>query len=294
MNRFFRKVIVICACIFLSAVIVASSSITHRTVSQNTVQSTEDCLIQASIDTTSEPNKPCLYQPAITNPDNLTNPIPTYNPNLPEKERFLSIVNHTLPLIPDIGTFEYILLRQYGAVFVNNNPLIKLPPKVLFTNTQETKQYQANLTMGKVNIGNNCYLQKVAADALNKSRTQINISLKSGNGAGDCTRSYDTNLRFWRKYASNKTLEQVRQGKETRILSVVAPPGTSQHLWGLAVDLKVYNSKQREVLNQNGWFQTVEGDVPHWTYLGVPEESLTMFGFRKRLVKNIPYWVTPL
>jgi D-alanyl-D-alanine carboxypeptidase len=288
MNRLFRKIIVICACVFISAGIVASSSNAQRTVNSDSVTPTEDCLINQTI------NKSCISQPGITNPNNSPNPIPTYNPNLPEKERFISAITSKLPEIPIPGTFEYILLRQYGSVFVNNNPSIKLPPKVLFTNSQETKLYQNTLVMAKVNTGKNCYLQKAAADALNKSRTQINISLKSGNGGGDCTRTFETNLRFWRKYANNNTLEKVRQGKETRILSVVAPPGTSQHLWGLAVDLRVSNSKQREVLNQNGWFQTVEGDVPHWTYLGVSEENLNQLGFRKKIVGNIPYWLTPL
>ncbi len=288
MNRILRKIIVMCACIFISAGIVASSSNQQRIVSLDSVTPTKNCLINQSI------NRPCVSQPEITNPLISPNTIPTYNPNLPEKERFISAINNKLPEIPNQGTFEYILLRQYGAVFINNSPLIKLPPKVLFSNSQETKQYQTTLTMGKVNTGNNCYLQKAAADALNKSRTQTNISLKSGNGRGDCTRTFETNLRFWRKYTNNNTLEQVRQGKETRILSVVAPPGTSQHLWGLAVDLRVSNSKKREVLNQNGWFQTVEGDIPHWTYLGVSEENLNQLGFRKKLVGNIPYWLTPL
>ncbi|NJR17611.1 MAG: peptidase M15 [Calothrix sp. CSU_2_0] len=288
MNRIVRKIIVMCACIFISAGIVASSSNAQRTANFDSVTPTEDCLINRIL------NKSCISQPGITNPQISPNSIPTYNPNLPEKERFISAIMSKLSEIPNQGSFEYILLRQYGAVFINNNSLIKLPPKVLFINSQETKQYQTTLTMGKVNTGNNCYLQKAAADALNKSRTQTNISLKSGNGGGDCTRTFETNLRFWRKYANNNTLEKVRQGKETRILSIVAPPGTSQHLWGLAVDLRVSNSKQREVLNQNGWFQTVEGDIPHWTYLGVSEDNLSQLGFRKKIVGNISYWLTPL
>jgi hypothetical protein len=291
MNRILRKVIIICACFFISAGIVASSA-AQKKVSLDSATSTKNCLINQAL------KKPCISQPEISQPNNSPNPnptpIPTYNPNLPEKERFISAITSKLPEIPHQGTFEYVLLRQYGAVFINQNPLIKLPSKVLFTNSQESKQYQTTLTIAKVNTGNNCYLQKAAADALNQSRSQTNISLKSGNGGADCTRSFETHLRFWRKYANNNTLDKVRQGKETRILSVVAPPGTSQHLWGLAVDLRVSNSKQREILNQNGWFQTVAGDIPHWTYLGVSEASLIQLGFRKKIVGNIPYWLTPL
>jgi len=213
---------------------------------------------------------------------------------LPEPQRFLSAIAHQLPTIPQPGTFEYILLRAYGAAFVNQQPEIKLPPKVILANEQETAYFQTTLTMGKVDGTNDCYLQKSAADAFNKAKSAARISLKSGYGGGDCTRTFATNLRFWRKYADNNTLERVRQGKETAILGVVAPPGASQHLWGLAIDLQVYSQAQRQALNKNGWFQTVENDVPHWTYVGLTEENLPLFGFKNKIVRGITYWVTPL
>ncbi len=148
--------------------------------------------------------------------------------------------------------------------------------------------------MIKVNGTKDCYLQQTAGSALNKAKALQNIPLKSGYGSGDCTRTFTTNLRFWQKYANDRTLEKVRQGKETAILGVVAPPGTSQHLWGLAIDLRVSSQKQRQALNQNGWFQTVEGDIPHWTYLGLTEEQLPLFGFKKKVLRGIPYWLTPI
>lgn len=89
-------------------------------------------------------------------------------------------------------------------------------------------------------------------------------------------------------------MAKVQQGKETKILGVVAPPGTSQHLWGLAIDLRVSSKEQRKALNQNGWFQTVQNDVPHWTYVGLTEENLPLFGFNKQVVQGITYWITPL
>lgn len=221
--------------------------------------------------------------------------VSTFIPNqqLNAQKKFLDTINYQLKNLPQSDTYEYILLRAYGAIFINQNPEIKLPPKVIIYNEQDTKQIQDNLQLTLVEGTQECYLQKAAADAFNKARNIIDIPLKSGY-SGDCTRSYATNLRFWQKYTNNQTLEQVKQGKETNILSVVAPPGTSQHLWGLALDLRVSNQEQREALNQNGWFQTVENDVPHWTYLGWDEESLRKFGLQEKTVRGITYWLTPI
>ena len=129
---------------------------------------------------------------------------------------------------------------------------------------------------------------------MNQARSQAKFWLKSGYGNSDCIRDFATTKRFWRKYANSKTLDLVKEGKETRILGVVAPPGTSQHLWGLAIDLKVNNEKQVTALNQNGWYRTVEYDVPHWTYVGYPPETLLRLGFQKKVIGGITYWVTPL
>jgi LAS superfamily LD-carboxypeptidase LdcB len=285
MNRFLKKGIFFLFVISISLTLVASNGISHR-VSSN-IKTTEDCLVERISGNT---KNPCT-QATPTQTPYIT---PTPNLNLPEKDRFLAAVTNKLPSIPTFGTFEYILLRQYGAAFINISPNIKLPPKILLANDQETKSYQATLAMGAVNSGRNCYLQKGAADALNNSIKQANFYLKSGSGNGDCTRSYETNLRFWQKYANNSTLEEVKKGKQTAILGVVAPPGASQHLWGLAVDLRVSTQAQRQALNQNGWFQTVENDVPHWTYLGLAEDSLSQWGFRKKIVRGIVYWLTPL
>ena len=221
--------------------------------------------------------------------------VSTFIPNqqLNAQKKFLDTINYQLKNLPQSDTYEYILLRAYGAIFINQNPEIKLPPKVIVDNEQDTKQIQDNLQLTLVEGTQECYLQKAAADAFDQARNIIYIPLKSGY-SGDCTRSFATNLRFWQKYTNNQTLEQVKQGKETNILSVVAPPGTSQHLWGLALDLRVSNQEQREALNQNGWFQTVAKDVPHWTYLGWDEESLPKFGLQEKIISGITYWLTPI
>ncbi|WP_017317364.1 D-alanyl-D-alanine carboxypeptidase family protein [Mastigocladopsis repens] len=290
MKRFFKNAFFYILIAFISFALVASQAITRHMVMAN-IQNTANCLIAPSVDDRNLIiNCTNLPQRVISPTPNLP-PIP--NPNLTDKERFLAAITGHLPTIPAPNTFEYILLRAYGAVFINQKPEIKLPPKVVFNNEQETKQFQSTLTLSKVNGTSNCYLQKSAADALNIAM-QVQIPLKSGYGASDCTRSFATNLRFWQKYANRNTLEQVQLGKETKILGVVAPPGTSQHLWGLAVDLRVSNEVQKQALNKNGWYRTVEYDTLHWTYVGLPPERLTQFGFQNKVVGGINYWITPL
>ncbi|MBH8573751.1 D-alanyl-D-alanine carboxypeptidase family protein [Nostocaceae cyanobacterium CENA369] len=280
MKRILRKTKFITIVVFIIFTVVASNGISHHQLVTN-AQVVNKCLPTDSVSCNDTSKYPILSAP---------------NPNLKlsNQERFLSAIANKLPTVPQPGTFEYTLLHAYGAAFVNQDTATKLPSKVIFADEQETQDFQNTLTMEKVNETNDCYLQKSAADALNKAQTLQKISLKSGYGQGDCTRSFGTNLKFWHKYANDKTLDKVKQGKETKILGLVAPPGTSQHLWGLAIDLRIANQKQREALYQNGWFQTVESDVPHWTYIGLSKEDLPLFGFKNKVVRGISYWLTPL
>ncbi|MEH1935329.1 MAG: D-alanyl-D-alanine carboxypeptidase family protein [Nostoc sp.] len=279
-TRVIRKATFISIVIFMVFALVASNEITNNQLGR-TAQPLNGCLSTDSLPCT-DPSQETILQPFIPNPE------------LNNQQRFLSAIARKLPTIPQPGTYEYILLRAYGAVFVNPDVGIKLPPKDIFANEQETQEFQTTLTMGLVDGTKDCYLQKSAADALSKAQMQQKIPLKSGYGSGDCTRTFNTNFKFWRKYANDQILAKVQQGKETKILGLVAPPGTSQHLWGLAIDLRISNQKQRKSLNQNGWFQTVENDVPHWTYVGLSEDNLPLFGFNKQIVRGITYWITPL
>ncbi|MBW4625357.1 MAG: D-alanyl-D-alanine carboxypeptidase family protein [Brasilonema octagenarum HA4186-MV1] len=292
MKTFLKKAFFYMMIAFLSCALVASHGISRDKLMAD-VPTLKNCVSTPSLE-----NNRILTQSCTNVPQTLISPTPsqpfTPNQNLTEKDRFLSAVTNNLLKIPTPHTFEYILLRAYGSVFVNQDPQIKLPPKVLFTNDQETKQFQSTLTLTQVKNTSQCYLQKSAADAFDQARSQVQIPLKSGYGASDCSRSFATNLRFWQKYADNKTLEQVRQGKETKILGLVAPPGASQHLWGLAIDLRVTTEAQKQALNQYGWYRTVENDIPHWTYVGLPPEKLTEFGFQNKVVENVTYWLTPL
>jgi hypothetical protein len=75
----------------------------------------------------------------------------------------------------------------------------------------------------------------------------------------------------------------------------VAPPGTSQHLSMLAIDIAEFNdARTREIMASHGWFQTVISDLPHFTYLGVDEAALPDLGLKKVLNGDRGFWIPDL
>ncbi|MEL6460446.1 MAG: D-alanyl-D-alanine carboxypeptidase family protein [Cyanobacteria bacterium J06621_15] len=286
MKIIFQKIALLIVSTYLIVTLVASNQIARSNPSSD-INSVENCLVERLL------GKECTVPPK-PKISPIPVPSPITNPTLTKKERFIAALMNHFPIIPQPNTYEYILLKAYGAPFVNLKPTIRLPSKVVFSNHQETQKFQDSIVKGKVKGTRNCYLQKTAADALNKAHSQAKFRLKSGYANSDCIRNFATTAKFWRKYTNSRTLDLVKQGKETRILGIVAPPGASQHLWGLAIDLAVNNEKQITALNQNGWYRTVEYDVPHWSYVGYPPETLLRLGFQKKIIKGITYWVTPL
>jgi hypothetical protein len=76
------------------------------------------------------------------------------------------------------------------------------------------------------------------------------------------------------------------------IIYSVAPPGTSQHLSMLALDITEHDDAAvREIMARNGWHQTVVSDLPHFTYLGVPESELPALGLKKVNDGGRSYWL---
>src|SRR5262249_44903759 len=66
------------------------------------------------------------------------------------------------------------------------------------------------------------------------------------------------------------------------ILQSVAAPGASQHLSMLAFDLADFSDSTAEaVMALNGWYRTVLSDLPHFTYLGHPESTLSDLGLKQ-------------
>ena len=76
------------------------------------------------------------------------------------------------------------------------------------------------------------------------------------------------------------------------IMYSVAPPGTSQHLSMLAIDINEYDIPAiQQIMARNGWHQTVISDLPHFTYLGATEYELPALGLKKVSSGGRFYWI---
>ena len=79
------------------------------------------------------------------------------------------------------------------------------------------------------------------------------------------------------------------------IIYSVAPPGTSQHLSMLALDVREHGDAEvRKILARHNWFQTVISDLPHFTYLGISEKELGNSGLKKVIDDGRDFWIPDL
>jgi hypothetical protein len=63
----------------------------------------------------------------------------------------------------------------------------------------------------------------------------------------------------------------------------------------LALDITEHDqSDVRAILAEHGWYQTVVSDLPHFTFLGVPENELTGLGLKKQNDGGREYWLPSL
>ena len=211
---------------------------------------------------------------------------------------------------------------------------IKFPTKCVFANSQETETYQskANPTLQTVG-GVQITLQKPAMDALLlavKEAAEKNLRISPRGGSEAASRSYDDTLRLWNSRFLPALSFYVSKGKISRqdaevvkkmqitdqvtqvlewekqklwfstdrtksILYSVAAPGTSQHIFMLALDVEQFGNKQvRDILAKYGWFQTVQSDLPHFTYLGVSRDELNSYGLVRKVVSGQEFWIPNL
>jgi hypothetical protein len=60
----------------------------------------------------------------------------------------------------------------------------------------------------------------------------------------------------------------------------------------LAMDIREHeDARVRAILAKHGWFQTVYSDLPHFTYLGVPETELPRLGLVTRQNAGHTFWI---
>ena len=222
-----------------------------------------------------------------------------------------------------------LLLKEYGAVFVARGGVT--PPKtVVFKDQSEVSSFQSSLKTSTESIGGfSLELQSAAMDGLRKAIADakaagLTISPRDKDSA---KRSYDETIELWNSRVDPALKHWVGKGRMTQaqadklksltpyeqvpevlkleqqgiyfakdlsksIISSVAPPGTSQHLAMLAMDVKEHeDSKIREILAKNGWYQTVVSDLPHFTYLGVSESELSKLGLKKTIDAGRTFWL---
>lgn len=222
-----------------------------------------------------------------------------------------------------------LLLREYGSLFVAQGD-IKVPKMVVFKDQAAVSSFQSTLTTSTESFGGfSLELQKAAMDGLKEAISDarsagLNISPRDRDSA---KRSYDETVGLWASRVDPALKHWVSLGKITEqdasrirslspyeqvpeilkleakgiyfskdlsksIIYSVAPPGTSQHLSMLALDVKENEDKRvRDVLAKHGWFQTVVSDLPHFTYLGEKESELAKLGLKRVENNGRTFWV---
>jgi len=220
------------------------------------------------------------------------------------------------------------LLKDYGALFVAKG--VAVPMTVIFEDEEAVAAFQQKAGSERVMIGGNSVeLQSPALHALKEAiedaaKIGLNIAPRSSDSS---KRNYKHTVDLWASRvnpglshwvavgrikatdaARIKALSPFEQVPEIlaleekgiwfskdlskSIVYSVAPPGTSQHISMLALDVAQFDdARVRTVLARHGWFQTVTSDLPHFTYLGVKENELEKLGLKKVIYAGRDFWV---
>lgn len=222
-----------------------------------------------------------------------------------------------------------LLFREYGAMYVARNGAIP-PRKVFFDDEAEVQEFQRSIETESEKLSDiNIELQKPAMrdlEAAIKSAKKHGFSI-SPRGIDSGKRGYNQTIALWKsrvepalsywvgmrrlKASEAAKIRQLPINRQVReilrletqgiyfaksldksIIYSVAPPGSSQHIAMLALDVKEFDDPRvRLVLAQHGWFQTVVSDLPHFTYLGASESALPGLGLKKVVTNNRIFWV---
>lgn len=223
---------------------------------------------------------------------------------------------------------ERTLLHEYGSMFVAQG--VTVPRKIVFRDEADVSAFQAMLKTARETVGGiPLELQAAAMDDLKKAIEEarsrgLSITPRDVDSA---RRSYDETVGLWKSRVDPALKHWVANGRMTKeqadriatmspfeqvaevlkleekgiyfakdlsksIIYSVAPPGTSQHLSMLALDVKENeDAKVRSILAEHKWFQTVVSDLPHFTYLGVEESELPPLGLKKVTSGGRAFWV---
>ncbi len=270
------------------------------------------------------------YAPSNTNSDlpAKQKPVETNQNTSKEKERQGFTGNLPPGFSRPESSVENTLLGEYGAMFVARG--VTVPTTIVFKDEAEVSAFQARMQItGETLDGKRLELQAAAMDDLRKAigdaKAQgVSISPRDVDSA---RRSYDETVGLWKSRVDPALTHWVSKGKLTQtdadrisalspfeqvpevlkleekgiffakdlsksIIYSVAPPGSSQHLSLLALDVREHeNEKVRAVLAKHKWYQTVVSDLPHFTYLGAEEAELPSLGLKKVSSGGRIFWV---
>lgn len=271
-------------------------------------------------------------EPSRTPDKRDTKETPGVNMNVAEKKDEkktgfeANMPNGFVPPTDDVGRK---LLKEYGAVFIARGGA-KPPTTVIFKDETAVSSFQDSLTKSTKTVGGvSIELQSAAMDALEKAVTEAKSAGKSitPRGADAARRNYTGTVELWKSRVEPGLKHWAGKGRITAsdakhisglspfeqvpeilklesqgiffakdlsksIIYSVAPPGTSQHLSMLALDLTEHDQADvRAILAEHGWYQTVVSDLPHFTFLGVPENELTGLGLKKLSAGGREYWL---
>lgn len=230
----------------------------------------------------------------------------------------------------DADSAAHRIFSDYGAIFVSKADNVP-PPRCIFASETEVAEFQRGLLTATATFGRTTItLRKAAMDGLlaaRKEAVEAGLDISPRGGSTASKRTFTETLTLWNSrflpgldhWVSlgkisprdaeatrrssipeqiKKVLEWERVGLyfskdlSKSILYSVAAPGASQHIFMLALDVEQYSDPTvRQILADNGWFQTVKSDMPHFTYLGVKESELPSLGLKKTVVDNQIFWI---
>ena len=222
------------------------------------------------------------------------------------------------------------VLRDYGAMFLGTKNILP-PPLCVFTNEEQVSGFQSAAGWTSAKFGEDLIdLQPAAMAALLKARDVAlaeGLDITPRDGTEGARRNFADTVRLWNSRflpalvhwtglgrLSEETAERLRalpvneqvaevlelekegiffsKDLSKSVLYSIAAPGTSQHIAMLAFDANEFlDARVREILAQNGWFQTVLSDLPHFTYLGLAEAELPNRGLKPVEVNGQKFWI---
>lgn len=223
------------------------------------------------------------------------------------------------------------LLTEYGALFAARG--VDVPDVVIFRDAAGVEAFQSSAPTGVATVGGiRIELQRPAMQALQgavEEAAALGLTI-TPRGEDAARRSYADTVALWKSRVEPALDHWTAEGAITAedaeriralapyeqvdevfaldergiffskdlskpIIYSVAPPGASQHLAMLALDVAEFDDvRVREILARHDWYQTVISDLPHFTYLGASEENLTHRGLKKVTNADRAFWVPDL